>query len=113
VQPPGQERQAACGPEGLMRRIDPARAFPFCMIMLLTLSVWAMLHVWSRHMVTELGYSLSEEQALKERLVSENKALRIEISTLKSPKRLELIAARDLGLGTPKPEQVVHVWLDE
>ncbi|HPI92798.1 MAG TPA: cell division protein FtsL [Deltaproteobacteria bacterium] len=87
--------------------------FPFCMIMLLTLSVWAMIHVWSRHMVTELGYSLSEEQSLKEQLLSENKALRIEISTLKSSKRLELIAAKQLGLSTPKPEQVVYLWLDE
>lgn len=96
-----------------MRQLNPAQVFPSCIIMLLTLSVWAMLHVWSRHMVTELGYSLSEEQALKEQLLSENKALRIEISTLKSPKRLELIAEKELGLSTPKPEQVVHLWLDE
>lgn len=96
-----------------MKRITPAQMFPSCIILLLTLSLWAMLHVWSRHMVTELGYSLSGEQALKERLTSENKALRIEISTLKSPKRLEAIAERNLGLRTPRPEQVVHLWLDE
>lgn len=96
-----------------MRRPDPKEAFPFCMIMLLTFTVWAMIHVWSRHMVTELGYALSEEQSLKEQLLSENKALRIEISTLKSPKRLEVIAEKELGLTTPKPEQVVYLWLDE
>jgi cell division protein FtsL len=96
-----------------MRRLDPQAAFPFCMIMLLTFTVWAMIHVWSRHMVTELGYSLSEEQAHKEQLLGENKALRIEISTLKSPKRLELIAGKELGLTTPKPEQVVYLWLNE
>ena len=96
-----------------MKRLDPAQMFPFCLVMLLTLSVWTMIHVWSRHMVTELGYALSEEQALKERLMSENKALRIEISTLKSPKRLELIAGKELGLVTPKPEQVVQLWLEE
>ena len=42
-----------------------------------------------------------------------NKALRIEISTLKSPKRLELIATGQLGLSAPKPEQVVYLWLDD
>jgi cell division protein FtsL len=64
-------------------------------------------------MVTELGYSLSEEEAVKERLLSDNKALKIEISTLKSSKRLELIAQSQLGLSSPKPEQVVYLWLDE
>jgi cell division protein FtsL len=96
-----------------MRRLNPAQAFPFCLIMLMVLSVWAMFHVWSRHMVTELGYSLSEEQARNDQLLSENKALRIEISTLKSPKRLELIATSQLGLSAPKPEQVVYLWLDD
>ncbi|MCU0575264.1 MAG: cell division protein FtsL [Desulfobacterota bacterium] len=96
-----------------MRRLNPARAFPFCLIMLMVLSVWAMFHVWSRHMVTELGYSLSEEQGRNDQLMSENKALRIEISTLKSPKRLELIATGQLGLSAPKPEQVVYLWLDD
>jgi cell division protein FtsL len=96
-----------------MRRLDPARILPACMILLMVLTVWAMFHVWTRHMVTELGYALSEEQALKEQLASENKALRIEISTLKSSKRLELIAQEQLGLRAAKPEQVVYLWLDE
>jgi len=73
----------------------------------------AMFHVWTRHMVTELGYSLSESQAITEQLLSENKALKLEISTLKSSKRLELIAKGQLGLTPPKPEQVVYLWLDE
>lgn len=96
-----------------MRRIDPATYFPFSIIMLLAFMTWAMFHVWTRHMVTELGYALSEEQALKEQLSSENKALRIEISTLKSSKRLELIAETQLGLTAAKPEQVVYLCLDE
>jgi hypothetical protein len=44
--------------------------------------------------------------------VSENKALRSR-SHAQEPEELELIAARDLGLGNPKTEQVVHVGLDE
>jgi cell division protein FtsL len=56
---------------------------------------------------------LSESQAITEQLLSENKALKLEISTLKSSKRLELIAGSQLGLTPPKPEQMVYLWLDE
>lgn len=96
-----------------MRPLDLSRMLPGSIIVLLLFMVWAMFHVWTRHMVTELGYSLSESQTTVEQLISENKALKIEISTLKSPKRLELIATGQLGLASPKPEQVVYLWLDE
>jgi cell division protein FtsL len=86
---------------------------PLGIVLLIFLTMWAMFHVWSRHMVTELGYSLSEQQSRKEMLLSENSALKLEISTLKSSKRLELIAENQLGLAAAKPEQVVYLWLDE
>jgi cell division protein FtsL len=96
-----------------MRAINSAMIVPLGLILLLFLSTWAMLHVWSRHMVTELGYSISEQQNIKEQLLSDSNALRLEISTLKSSKRLELIAEKQLGLTAPKPDQVVYLWLDE
>lgn len=96
-----------------MRALKTEGILPFGVAMLLFLMVWAMFHVWTRHMVTELGYSLSQEEAAKEQLLSDNKALKIEISTLKSSKRLKLIAESQLGLTLPKPEQVVYLWLDE
>jgi cell division protein FtsL len=96
-----------------MRRLNTSRLLTSGIVVLLCLMIWAMFHVWTRHMVTELGYSLSEEEAAKEQLMSDNKALKIEISTLKSSKRLKLIAESQLGLTTPKPEQVVYLWLDE
>jgi cell division protein FtsL len=92
---------------------NPTKMLPGSIIVLLLFMLWAMFHVWTRHMVTELGYSLSESQAAAEQLLSENNALKIEISTLKSSKRLELIATGQLGLSSPKPEQVVYLWLDE
>lgn len=96
-----------------MRPITEARMLPIGIALLLFLTPWAMFHVWTRHMVTEMGYSLSEQQKTKDRLLSDNKALRLEISTLKSSKRLELIAEKQLGLASPKPDQVVYLWLDE
>jgi len=96
-----------------MRSINSAMIIPLGLILLLFLSTWAMFHVWSRHMVTELGYSISEQQNIKEQLISDTNALRLEISTLKSSKRLELIAQKQLGLTAPKPNQMVYLWLDE
>ena len=96
-----------------MRGLNTSRALPLGIMFLLFLTVWAMIHVWTRHLVTELGYSLSEQEAAREQLLSDNKALKIEISTLKSSKRLKLIAETQLGLIPPKPEQVVYLWLDE
>jgi len=96
-----------------MRNMSSSRILPFSMVLLLFVLIWAMFHVWTRHMITELGYSLSQEEAATEQLMSENKALKIEISTLKSTKRLQLIAESQLGLKSPKPEQVVYIWLGE
>jgi len=96
-----------------VRLMDPKDMIAPALIVVITLGMWAMVHVWSRHVLTELGYELSAEQSLRERLTGQNRALRIEISTLKSPKRLELIARRDLGLTVPKPEQVMYLWSDE
>jgi cell division protein FtsL len=91
-----------------------ARAhLPLFIILLLFFMVWGLFHVWSRHMATELGYEISERQSEKEQLISDNKSLRLEISTLKSSKRLELIAKHELGLKTPTSDQVVYLWLDE
>ncbi len=87
--------------------------FPTCIVLLLFVTAWALFHTWTRHMTTELGYTISAMQSQKEDLASENKSLRLEISTLKSTKRLELIAKNELDLHSPRPDQVVYLWLDE
>jgi cell division protein FtsL len=86
---------------------------PSLVIGLCFLSAWSLFHIWTRHLATELGYTITAEQSLREELLSENKALRLEISTLKSSRRLEEIAKNRLGMSPPKPEQVVYLWLDE
>jgi cell division protein FtsL len=74
---------------------------------------WAMFHVWTRTYAMDLGYQISNEQGIKGEFTNENKALRLEISTLKSTVRLESIALKDLGMAPPTPEQVVHLWQRE
>ncbi len=96
-----------------MRHADLAEWFFPGLIMIIAFMLWAMVHVWSRHAVMEIGYELSAQQSRREQLTGQNRALRIEISTLRSPKRLEQIAQKDLGLTTPRPEQVVYIWSEE
>jgi cell division protein FtsL len=74
---------------------------------------WAMFHVWTRTFAMDLGYQISREQGIKEEFANENKALRLEISTLKRTDRLESIAVNNLGMTPPTPEQVVHLWKKE
>lgn len=86
---------------------------PSTSIILLFFTAWAFFHIWSRHMSTELGYKISTEQTTKEELLGENKSLRLEISTLRSTRRLEAIARDKLGMSSPRPDQVVYLWTKE
>jgi cell division protein FtsL len=86
---------------------------PSSIILLACFTSWAFFHIWTRHMATELGYRISAEQNTKEELLSENKSLKLEISALKSTKRLEGIAKERLGMNVPKPEQMVYIWVKE
>jgi cell division protein FtsL len=82
-------------------------------IFIASFCLWAMFHVWTRTFAMDLGYQITYEQGIKEEFTNENKALRLEISTLKSTVRLESIALKDLGMAPPTPEQVVHLWKSE
>jgi cell division protein FtsL len=66
----------------------------------------ALLLVWQRLRVVQLGYVLSTTTKLERRLEQENRELRLELATLTSPKRLEAMAQR-LGLREPSKGQVV------
>ena len=48
------------------------------------------------------GYELVQAQQAAVRLEQQNEQLRIEIARLKSPQRIQSIAAKDLGMVIPK-----------
>ena len=96
-----------------MKARDIVDILPAFLIMLSFFTAWAFFHIWTRHIATELGYAITAEQTEQEHLLSENKSLKREISTLKSSRRLEEIAKNKLGMTSPSPEQVVYLWLDE
>ena len=76
---------------------------------MLFLIVSSLFFVWSRIQVIQLGYEISD--ALKEgrTLVEANKKLRVEVATLKSYARIERVAAEELGMSKPNPDQVIVI----
>lgn len=81
----------------------------FCTLFMLLLIGGSLFYVWSRIQVIQLGYEITN--ALKEERAHKgvNKKLRLEIATLKSYARIEKLAAEELGMGKPKPGQVIVI----
>ena len=69
----------------------------------------ALLLVWQRLRVVQLGYLLSTGAKLERRLEQTNRELKLELATLTAPERLEAMARRRLGLGDPETGQVVRL----
>jgi len=63
--------------------------------------------VWVRLHVVHTGYELSTARQLELRIEQEQRELEIEIATRTSPRRLEEVARRRLGMGPPAPGQIV------
>lgn len=64
-------------------------------------------YVWSNFERTQLGYDLSQLKKEEMHQKEINRKLRVELAILKSPDRLESVAVQKLGLGQPRPEQIV------
>jgi cell division protein FtsL len=81
----------------------------FLSLLLLLFIGGSLFYVWSRIQVIHLGYKISN--ALKEgkALTEANKRLRLEVATLKSNARIEKIAAEELRMVKPKPDQVIVI----
>jgi cell division protein FtsL len=66
-------------------------------------------YLWSRLTVVNTAYEISRAKAARSVLAEQNNRLRIEHLRLKSPERIEGMAARELGLVHPGPEQVIRI----
>ncbi len=63
-------------------------------------------YVWTRHQVTTWGYKISEAADRQNALRQANRELRLEAASLRSPRRVEKIARKELGLDFAKPGQI-------
>lgn len=97
---------------GLRQAAEPAeprrRVFlPVALSVLL--AALALLLVWQRLRVVQLGYVLSSAAKLERRLEQKNRELKIELATLSAPERLASMARERLGLKEPNPKQLVEL----
>jgi cell division protein FtsL len=66
-------------------------------------------YVASHLQMTKLEYQIAEESSRKERLIDEQKKLKVEIATLKSPQRIAAIAMEKLQMTHPDKDQVITI----
>jgi len=91
-----------------MRQSAGLRISTFILSLLVLVAV-ALVYVWSHLHNTQLKYRIAEEMTVRENLLEENRRLKVEIATLKSPQRIESIAREKLKLQYPEREQVVLI----
>ena len=73
-----------------------------CLLLVLLLAVMGMALTTCSSIGASRGYELVQAQQAAVRLEQENEQMKIEIARLKSPQRIQSIAAKDLGMVIPK-----------
>lgn len=68
----------------------------------------ALFYVWTHVASVRLGYEISRAGEAHRSLIEENRALRVEVASLKDPKRLAALATEKYGLAAPKPSQIIR-----
>ena len=94
------------GAELTSHRIDIFKYLMICMILFTVVSVF---HVWSRFRLVELNLQISEISRQLRESEQEQKRLKLEAASLKTPASIETIAKNDLGMALPTEQQVIHV----
>ncbi len=95
----------------LKPRVDRIRGFDLLHSILLggLVLVGVLFYVWQHIQVVRLGYQIEHLQGERIALIRQQKELRFEVARLKSLRRVEEIARRQLGFTSPGPGQVILV----
>ena len=99
----------------VVRQVDP-RSRREILLLILLVSVLAAglgLYAWPALEIRRAGQAGAQLDREKERLIEENRKLRLEKAALENLRRVETIAARDLGLAAPLPERSVVVEVEK
>ena len=97
-------------PRSFARWIPRSSRELFWLILLgAVLVLGGVLYAWPHLQLREAGKEAQELSREKERLLEENRKLRLEKAALENLRRVETIASRDLGLAAPAPEDTIVV----
>jgi cell division protein FtsL len=98
--------RALTGIDVTPHRID---LFKYLMICMFVFTIVSVFHVWSRFKLVDLNLQISEISRQLSEAGQEQKRLKLEAASLKSPSRIEAIAKNDLGMALPTEQQIIHV----
>lgn len=71
-----------------------------------------MFYAWQHFRAIEYGYHIEAQKAERSRLTEVNRYLKLQEASLRDPERIDALA-RQMGLKTPDPGQVVRMDTDE
>jgi cell division protein FtsL len=97
--------------QSVVRQVDPRSRREMLLLVLLVAVLAAGLGVyaWPALEIRRAGQEGARLDREKQRLVEENRKLRLERAALENLRRVEQIAGRELGLRAPAPERSVVV----
>jgi len=92
----------------LVRNFEPARMQGFYKTAGLgaIVAVFLMFYVYQHFRCIDLSFQLEDLKARQTKMSALNSELRLEIEGLRDPRRIDVIARRQLGLTEPLPTQV-------
>ncbi len=91
------------------KKAAPRLKYSVFLFVAFVLMAVAITYVWSHIQMTRLEYQLAEEMTRKEHLMEEQRRLKLELATLKSPQRIESIARKSLHMSYPERDQVIVI----
>jgi len=83
--------------------------FPYLMVVMVLLTVVSIFHVWSRVKVIDMNLQIAGISKDIREQEQEQKRLRLEVASLKTPGRIEALAKGDLGMALPTDQQIIVV----
>jgi len=90
-------------------KIKTGRKLFRLIVIALVFMATALVSVWFRVSITKIDYRIAEEMHRGSSLLEENRKLKVEVATLKSPRNIESIARNKLGMRYPERDQVIFL----
>ena len=95
----------------VIREVDPraSRDLWWLLVLVMTLVGGLVLYAWPHLQIRETSRAQDRMSRQRERLLEENRKLRLEKASLENLRRVENIATRELGLSSPPAARVVVI----
>jgi cell division protein FtsL len=99
----------------VVRQVDPRsrREILVLIALVIVLAAGLGLYAWPALEIRRAGQTGALLDREKQRLIEDNRKLRLEKAALENLRRVEAIAARELGLAAPAPERSVVVEVEK